>query len=92
MWKNRPVWQLGVAGLVLAIGVMAWLLQDTIFKKEQINSSDSLAMIEQLTPEIALLSQQIKSDPANPGLYFNRANAYFAYGNLKFALQDYEKA
>lgn len=92
MWNNRPVWQFGLAGLVLVIVVMMWLMQDSIFKKQEVSNADSLAMIEKLTPEIELLSQQIKSNPGNPGLYFNRANAYFAYGNLKFALQDYEKA
>lgn len=92
MFNKRPLWVYGLAGVILVLGVTAFLMQDSLFYKQHISAEDSLIMIEKLTPEIEMLSQQIKGDPGNPGLFFNRANAYFAYGNLKFAFQDYEKA
>ncbi|MBP7399864.1 MAG: tetratricopeptide repeat protein [Chitinophagales bacterium] len=92
MFKNQPVWVYGVAGLILVLGITALLMQDSVFFKTKNSSTDSLVMIEKLTPEIETLTEQIKNDPNNAGLVFNRANAYFNYGNLKFALQDYEKA
>lgn len=92
MLKNRPVWVYGLIGVILAIGASIFIMQDSIFSKQKISAADSLQMIEKLTPEIESISERIKKDPGNPGLFFNRANAYFAYGNLKYALQDYRKA
>ncbi len=49
-------------------------------------------MVEQLTPEIAELSTQIIGNPQNAELFYARANEYFDFGNMKFALEDYKKA
>jgi len=53
---------------------------------------DSLEMIEKLTPQIEELSNLIKESPNNAGLFYARGNAYFDFGNVKFALLDYERA
>jgi tetratricopeptide (TPR) repeat protein len=80
---------------VLLIGAGAFLLPKTnIFKggNNDKTNADSLAMVEQLNPQIADLSMQIKGNPQNPGLYYARANEYLDFGNLKYALEDYKKA
>lgn len=61
-------------------------------KGKQEAAADSLEMVEQLTPQIAELSSQINGNPQNGELYYARANAYFDFGNMKFALEDYKKA
>lgn len=83
--------------ILLAIGVVGaiiYLLQSHAFapSKPKKEVEDTLAMVQKLTPEIAQLSEQINSSPNNAGLIFTRANAYFHYGNMKYALQDYLKA
>ncbi|MFI5170883.1 MAG: tetratricopeptide repeat protein [Chitinophagales bacterium] len=83
----------GSAGLLLVAAVI-YFSGDRIFNShtgsETIN--DSLQMIEQLTPQIADLSERIKKSPTDAGLFYTRANEYLEYGNLKFALEDYKKA
>lgn len=53
---------------------------------------DTLNIAETLNPEIAELSLKIKETPNQAELYLNRADAYMAHGNLKFALLDYKKS
>jgi len=95
MIKGRKWLMIGSATGLLLIAILVIVLKPTVpgfGKKPDQPVSDSLAMIEQLTPEIGNLSTSIHEDPTNPGLYFARANAYFDYGNLKYALADFEKA
>ena len=84
----------GIAALLAVAGVSLLIFKPALFsgKAEGQLSGDSLEMIESLTPEIAALSENIRKSPEDPGLYFARANAYFDFGNMKYALADYEKA
>lgn len=54
--------------------------------------ADSLDMIETVTPEIAALSENIHRNPKDHALYYARANAYYEFGNVKYALLDYQAA
>lgn len=83
-----------IVTIVAIAAASLFLFRDRVFKsgKGSGPAVDSLEMIEQLTPQIAELSKLIKESPNDPGLHYARANAYFDYGNLKFALLDYEKA
>jgi len=84
----------GIATLVAVAGVSLLLFKPAIFqgRTDDQSGGDSLEMIESLTPEIAALSENIRKSPKDPGLYFARANAYFDFGNMKYALADFEKA
>jgi tetratricopeptide (TPR) repeat protein len=84
---------IGIIGAaVITAGIL--LAKSNVFKGGNKNevAVDSLEMAEQLTPQIADLSLQINGNPQNAGLYYARANEYFNFGNLKFALDDYKKA
>ena len=93
MLSKRKILIAVISLLVLAAGLF-------LFKSKVFNWNanpdqplvDSLAMIEKLTPQIEELSNLIKENPGNANLFYARANAYFDFGNLKFALLDYEKA
>jgi len=86
----------------LIVGIVVLLLITAVFlitKPDLLSGSDkpdvvtdSLEMVEQLTPQIADLSAQINGNPQNGELYYARANAYFDFGNMKFALEDYKQA
>ncbi len=76
-----------VAGILFAVQP-AWLSG----RHGEDDQADSLDMIETLTPEITTLSENIHRTPNDPALYYARANAYFDYGNIKYALQDFQQA
>lgn len=86
--------------LVIIIGLMVLSAGLFLFREKIFHSGgsvkepeiDSLAMIEKLTPQIEALSNMIKENPGDPNLYYARGNAYFDFGNLKYALFDFEKA
>lgn len=80
--------------VLLLLGISLFFFRDKVLQlvNLQSNGADTLDMTEQLTPEISMLSEKINADPANAQLIFQRANAYFAYGNLKYALLDFKKA
>lgn len=79
---------------MLAAAVSIFVLRDkiTTLINGKAGATDTLVTIEALTPQIAAISQQIKQAPANPQLYLQRGDAYFNYGNLKYALLDYKHA
>jgi tetratricopeptide (TPR) repeat protein len=77
---------------VVAVGAAIIFWNRPGFLSGRGQAADTLTAIEQLTPEITALSAEIKKSPSNPGLYYSRANAYFGYGNLKYAQRDYQKA
>lgn len=83
-----------IAGIVAIVAVVVGLLLagNGGFLKGNEQPVDTLSGIEKLTPEIAAYSEALAEDPNNAGILFNRANAYFAYGNLKYALGDYKSA
>ncbi|MEZ5014571.1 MAG: tetratricopeptide repeat protein [Chitinophagales bacterium] len=88
--KGRILIPVVVLALLAAI---LFLRRDSIFGGgAHASDKDSMAVVEQLTPQIASLSLEIKKAPEDAGLYFARANAYYDYGNLKYALSDYTKA
>ncbi|MBC8047976.1 MAG: tetratricopeptide repeat protein [Fimbriimonadaceae bacterium] len=80
--------------LLLSIAVGIFFFRDEVVSliNKKTNSEGSLSMIEKLTPEIEELSKQIRLDPNNAQLIFNRADQYFVNNNLKYALLDYKKA
>jgi tetratricopeptide (TPR) repeat protein len=82
------------AAVMLALAVGIFLFRDNItgMINPNQNHADTLALAEKLTPEIEFLSSQINANPVNAHLYLNRADAYFQYGNMKYALLDYKKA
>ena len=90
--QNR---RLGIYGLVLVLlavvigGILA--AQKGFFRQESGNT-DTLPAIRTITPEIEQYSLALQQDSMNAGIYFNRANAYFDYGNLKYALEDFSMA
>ncbi len=93
MFSKRKILILVIGLLVLTAGF--FLFRDRIFSGKGSPDGpviDSLAMIEKLTPQIEELSNLIKENPNDANLYYARGNAYFDFGNLKFALLDYEKA
>ncbi len=87
-------WVIGGIAATIVVAAGIFFSREAIFsgKKNGGETVDSLAMIEKLTPEIGELSAAIKKSPENAGLYYARANAYFDYGNLKYAMLDYQKA
>lgn len=87
-------WLLAVIVVILLLVAGILLFKPKIFSPngQADLPTDSLQMEEQLTPEISSLSTQIIGNPQNGGLYYARANAYFEFGNMKFALEDYKKA
>jgi len=91
MFKNPRVILFSV--LVVAALIVAYLLADRQgwFASES-TDQDTLSAIEQLTPEIASLSEQIRNAPSNAGLFYSRGNAYYDFGNLKYAESDYARA
>ncbi len=90
--KKWQVTVLIVSILVLS-GIALLIKTDTInLKNNSEVSTDSLSIIESLTPEIQSFSLEIKDDPQNPSLYYARGNAYFDAENLKYALIDFYKA
>lgn len=93
MFSRKRVFIGIVAFLVIASGVLIAIRPPwKSGGKNDPEVVDTLAMIEQLTPEIATLSENLRQNPNNPELLFARANAYFNYGNMKYAVIDYEKA
>lgn len=93
--KDRKWLWISVTGILLLMAAAIIVIKPSWLPGgggKEVEVSDSLAMIEQLTPEIGTLSESIHQNPNDPGFYFARANAYFDYGNLKYALQDFEKA
>lgn len=87
-------WIIGGAVVLLLIGGFFILSDNKIFNlsKGKGSDMDSLEMMEKLTPQIADLSNQLKKSPENADLYFLRANEYLDFGNVKYALFDYQKA
>ncbi len=87
-------WLIGGIGAMLLVAGGLLLFKTNLIgnRGANKNDADTLEMIEQLTPQIADLSTQIKGNPQNAGLFYARANEYFEYGNMKFALEDYKKA
>lgn len=90
--QNR---RLGIYGLVLVLlavvigGILAG--QKGFFRQES-GITDTLPAIRTITPEIEQYSLALQQDSMNAGIYLNRANAYFDYGNLKYALEDFSMA
>jgi len=90
--QNRRLGTIALIIAIIAVIIGAVLLSKRGYFNQEETIVDSLSNIEQLTPEIKTYSEALVADPDNPGILFNRANAYFAYGNLKYALQDYSAA
>lgn len=90
--QNRRNYILLAVLAVVAVAAVVFFMNPSGFLKGNRGETDTLSAIEQLTPEISTLSAEIKKTPSNPELYYSRANAYFSYGNLKYAQRDYEKA
>lgn len=79
--------------VVVVAGIFLATQQNWIQGKEKPNDgADSLEMIETLTPEIATLSENIHQNPKDHALYYARANAYYEFGNVKYALLDFQTA
>ena len=92
MFSKR--WIIGGIAVIL-LGGSFFLMKDNKifnFSKGKSTPVDSLEMMEKLTPQIADLSNQLKKTPQNANLYYMRANEYLGFGNLKYALIDYQKA
>lgn len=92
MFRNKWIAGGSIAAVIIAVGILLSKQHVFPFGKKADAGVDSLAMIEKLTPAIEDLSGQIKKTPENAGLYYARANEYFDYGNLKYAMLDYQKA
>ncbi|MFN0274801.1 MAG: tetratricopeptide repeat protein [Chitinophagales bacterium] len=80
--------------IILLLVVSLFIFRDKVvsFISPQGNAADTLDLVEKLTPEIAALSEKINAEPVNAQPIFQRADAYFAFGNMKYALLDYKKA
>lgn len=83
----------GIAVILLAVVILLTTNNRVFnFSHNKEPETDTLEMMQKLTPQIANLSNELKKSPENADLFYLRANEYLDFGNIKYALIDYKKA
>ena len=86
MFKNPRVILFSV--LVVAALIVAYLLADRQgWFASRVLIRTPCRPLNNWTPEIASLSEQIRNAPSNAGLFYSRGNAYYDFGNLRMPRQ-----